>query len=221
MKYLQHLFIIAHILGITIAFGQGNDTTAREQNLIEVRIDDNFDANYQKRLAEIRRTYPLALHAKKMIDKYEADLVDIKKKSKRKKYGKKAHKSLKEEFNFNIKDLYVNEGDLLMRLIHRETGMTVSEIIGRYRGKMKMGFYSSMAKIWGHDLKSKYDPKGEDWLTELIIKDIEAGHIPFNQTMHKMDKAQYKSGMRLYRANRKKYKKANRKAKRMKRRKKS
>ncbi len=192
--------------------------TLKQQQLLEVRIDENFDANYRQRLRQLRRTYPMALHAKSMIEEYEKELAKIEKRRKKKKYGKTAHKDLKEEFTFNIKDLYVGEGELLLRLIHRETGMTVSEIIKKYRGNGQNAIYGTMAKLWGHDLKSQYDPKGDDWITELIIYDIEHGHIPFDKEMKHVDKQAFKTGMKEYRTNKKNYKKQKRKAKRNKRR---
>lgn len=186
----------------------------RKQNLAETRVDRNFEANYRSTLYRLRRTYPLALEAKRMIMEYEKELSQIDKKRRQKKYGKDAHSSLKEEFTFNIKDLYTTEGDLLIRLIHRETGMTVSEIIKRYRGGTQTTISEGMAKIWGHDLDAKYDPHGEDWICELIIQDIQNGFIPFDFTMNKLDKEAYKEGMKEYREDKRQYRKNKRETKR-------
>ena len=186
----------------------------RKQDLLETRVDRNFDANYRSTLYKLRRTYPMALEAKRMIAEYEKELNRIEKKRKQKKYGKEAHSTLKEEFTFNIKDLYTTEGDLLIRLIHRETGMTVSEIIKKYRGGAQNTLSEGMAKICGHDLDAKYDPQGEDWICELIIQDIENGFISFDLAMDKMNKEEYKEGMQEYREN----KRTHRKNKREKRR---
>ena len=191
-------------------FGQTEDTL-KQQELTEVKIDRNFSSKYNRRLSQLRRTYPMALYAKKMIEQYEADLKAIEKRRKQKQYGKSAHKELKETFSFNIKDLYVDEGDLLLRLIHRETGMTVSEIIKKYRGPTQKGLYSSMAKLWGHNLSSTYDAEGEDWITEVVIQDILSGKVNFDLSLNKMHKTAYKESMKSYKANRKAYRKKNRK----------
>lgn len=197
-----------------IILGQTTDTIAKTQELMEVRVDKNFDRKYRIRLKQLKKTYPMALKAKEMIMEYEKDLATIDKKRKKKKYGKAAHASLKQEFTFNIKDLYVSEGDLLLRLIHRETGMTVSEIIKKYRGKTQNTIYEGMAKLWGHNLDVKYDPQGEDWITELIIKDIQDGYIPFDSEMVRLSKTDYKKSMKEYR----KSKRTNRKKARIKKR---
>lgn len=216
-KSIVLLFILVMQMNV---FAQKKDTIIKTQELIEMRVDKNFDWKYKYRLRQLKRTYPMALKAKEMIMEYEKDLAEIDNKRKKKKYGKEAHADLKEEFTFNIKDLYVSEGDLLLRLIHRETGMTVSEIIEKYRGKTQNGLYEGMAMLWGHDLDVKYDPQGEDWITEIIIKDIQDGHIPFDKEMVKLSKIDYKEGMKEYRQNRRNNKKNQRRIDRENRRKK-
>lgn len=156
----------------------------------------------------------MALKAKQLIDNYERDLDDLKKNRKKKKYSKEAHQELKDEFSYNIRDLYQSEGDLLMKLIHRETGMTVHEIIKKYRGGMQSSLYNSMGKLWGHNLKDTYDANGDDWITEVVIQDILSGRISFDLKMDKLDKAAFKEGMKEYRDGRKRSRKTSRKNKR-------
>jgi hypothetical protein len=110
---------------------------------------------------------------------------------------------LKDEFVFNIRDLYSSEGDLLMKLVYRETGMTVNQIIKKYRGGLQNSFYTGIAKLWGQNLNSTYDPTGDDWITEIVIQDIESGRISFNKEMKKMKKADYKESMAEYRQDKK------------------
>jgi hypothetical protein len=190
------------------------DSVAINQTVEEVRIMKNFARKYQSRLRVMRRVYPIALHAAEVLAEHQVELDGVTKKRKRKKMGKKAHKSLKEEFGYNIKDLYIHEGVLLIRLVHRETGMTVAEIIEAFEGKSKRKWYSALARMGGQNLEANYDPKGEDYLTELIIQEIEAESISFSLEMKDVDKKVYKDGMKTYRSNRKKGKKSKRKAKR-------
>ncbi len=184
------------------AFSQDELSAVKQQDVPEMRVDKDFSRKYQRKLNLLIRTYPMALKAKELIDEYESDLTDIEKKRKRKKYGRKAHAELKEEFTFNIRDLYVSEGGMLMKLVHRETGLTVGEIIEKYRGNTSSGIYTGIAKIWGHDLDSKYEPdndNSDDWITEIVIQDIISGRIEFDTEMRKMDKAEYKESMKEYR----------------------
>lgn len=181
------------------AMCQDDLAVIKEQQIKEMKVDRLFHKKYKTQLRKLRRTYPMALKAKELIDKYEADLADLEKKRKKKKYSKKAHKKLKEEFTYNIRDLYTGEGKLLMKLVHRETGMTVNEIIKNYRGEFQSSLYKGMAFLWGQDLNEKYDPQGEDWITEIVIEDINSGKITFDKSMLKMDRKAYKKSMKEYR----------------------
>lgn len=181
------------------AMCQDDLAVIKEQQIKEMKVDRLFHKKYKTQLRKLRRTYPMALKAKELIDKYEADLADLEKKRKKKKYSKKAHKKLKEEFTYNIRDLYTGEGKLLMKLVHRETGMTVNEIIKNYRGEFQSSLYNGMAFLWGQDLNEKYDPQGEDWITEIVIEDINSGKITFDKSMLKMDRKAYKKSMKEYR----------------------
>lgn len=185
---------------------QETASIVKEQEIAVMHVDKNFNAKYQRQLRLLKRTYPMALKAKTLIDEYEADLAKISKKRKQKKYGKDAHSDLKDEFIYNIRDLYTSEGDLLMKLVYRETGMTVNEIIKKYRGGVQNTIYTGMAKLWGHDLHATYDPNGEDWITEVVINDIESGKISFDKEMKKLDKAGFKESMSDYREDVKKTK---------------
>lgn len=192
-------------------------TTVMQQNIPEMRADKNFARKYNQKLRLLRRTFPMALKAKELIDEYEADLAGIEKKRKQRKYGREAHKDLKEEFMYNIKDLYQSEGKMLMQVIHRETGMTVHEIIERFRGDLSSDVYDGMAKIWGNDLDATFDPKNpdnDDWITELVIQDILAGRVEFDLEMRKMTKDEFKVSMEEYRDARKDSRKRSRNAKR-------
>ncbi len=216
---MVRLLIISLSLVIyTNVNGQEELAITKEQQITEMKVDRHFQWKYKHRLKQLRRTYPMALKAQELISQYEKDLADLNKKRKKKKYGKDAHNELKDEFTYNIRDLYESEGDLLMKLIHRETGMTVNEIIKKYRGGLQTGIYSGLAKLWGHNLDDTYDPDGEDWITEVVINDIESGKIAFDKKMAKLDKKEFKDGMKEYRNNRKESRKSNRKSKRNKKR---
>lgn len=199
---MSRIFILGFALNfLSPAYGQQDLATLKEQQIPEMRADKNFDRKYRQQLRLLRRTYPMALKAKELIDEYEADLAGITKKRKQKKYGREAHRDLKEEFIYNIKDLYRSEGDLLMKLVHRETGMTVHQIIEKYKSELSSDVYSGMAKIWGHDLNDTYDPNdpdSDDWVTELVIQDIQAGRVSFDLEMKKMSKEDYKESMDEY-----------------------
>jgi len=201
------------ILACNSASSQEDLAVVKEQQIVEMKVDRYYNQKYQSQLRKLRRTYPMALKAKELIDIYESELTVLNKKRKKKKYSKKAHKRLKDEFTYNIRDLYSGEGELLMKLIHRETGMTVNEIIKKYRGDFQNSIYSGMAFLWGQNLNQKFEPNGADWITEIVIQDIISENLTFDKTMHKMDRGAYKDSMKKYRKNKKDGRKKRRKNK--------
>jgi hypothetical protein len=195
-----------------------DDTIRRQQDLPLMRVDKNFDIKYKRTLKQLRRVYPLALTAKAHMIEYNEEVKDIDKKRRIKKFGKNAQQELKDEFLYDIKDLYIDEGILLMKLVHRETGMTVSDIIQAFRGGFKATLYEGMGKIWGQDLGIVYDPDDEDWIVELVLQDILSGKVDFDFKLNKMNKEAFKVSQKEYHENRKRYKRTLRKTRREERR---
>lgn len=183
------------------------------QDIQEMHVDKNFKLKYNQALNQIRRVYPLALQAKSYLIEFDKDLADIEKRRKQKKYGKEAHKILKDQFLYDIRDLYIGEGIMLMKLVHRETGSTVSDIVRKYRGQLHANLYEEMGKIWEQNLNIQYDPYGEDWIIEVVIQDIIAKRIPFNWDVKPLDKEAFKKTQKEYKIRVKEYKKIKRETK--------
>jgi len=182
-----------------LSLSQLDTTIIKEQNMPEVRVDKDFSSKYRRQLHLLKRTYPIALKAEKVLTEYEEHLAKLGKKRLEKKYSRAVVKQLKRQFSYSIRDLYVSEGHLLMKLIYRETGMTVNEILKKYRGGFSKSFYDGIALLFDQDLSSTYDANGDDWITEMVIQDIISGRIKFNLTVKELSKEEYKKNMKEYR----------------------
>ncbi len=175
----------------------GQNETVKE--LDEAIIDPDFQNKYNATLRRMRRVYPLALEAARIVKELDAELAQVESKRKKRKITKVYSKELKESYLYAIKDLYIEEGVLLMKLVHRETNKTVAEIIASYRGKIKSEFYDQVGRIWKQDLDATYDVKKE-WITEMIIRQINSNEISFDFALKKPSKEDYKNAMKVYRA---------------------
>ncbi len=175
----------------------GQNETVKE--LDEAIIDPDFQNKYNATLRRMRRVYPLALEAARIVKELDAELAQVESKRKKRKITKVYSKELKESYLYAIKDLYIEEGVLLMKLVHRETNKTVAEIIASYRGKIKSEFYDQVGRIWKQDLDATYDVKKE-WITEMIIRQINTNEISFDFALKKPSKEDYKNAMKVYRA---------------------
>lgn len=74
-------------------------------------------------------------------------------------------------FNREVKNLSVSQGQILIKLIDRQTGQSSYEVVRELRGGVTAFFYQSVAKIFGHNLKSNFDPE-EDREIENILRSL-------------------------------------------------
>ena len=93
----------------------------------------------------------------------------------RDKYIKEVEKELLRLFEKDIRQMTISQGFLLVRLVDRECGTTVYDIIKNYEGSVAAGFWNLVGKMFEQDLKSHYDPEGKDAKTEQLIEIWESG----------------------------------------------
>lgn len=101
-------------------------------------------------------------------------------KKERKKYIKKRQAQLADQFEKQLKDLSLSRGQILIKLIHRETGMTSYEIIKEMRGGVNAFLWNSAGGAYNLDLKSEFNPHKvrEDLFIEVILrKDFQSGRL--------------------------------------------
>ena len=96
------------------------------------------------------------------------------KKREKKKYLNSTEKLIKNEFKDDIKNLTRTQGRVLIKLIYRETGATVHELIADYRSDFKAGWWQFMAKRFDLDLKTIHDASGEDKALEAYVQQLDA-----------------------------------------------
>jgi hypothetical protein len=118
------------------------------------------------------KVYPYAKLAAERLVELNDSIVNIKRKSKRKKYTKKIQKYIEEEFSEELKKLTRTEGQILVKLIHRQTGDTAFDLVKELRSGWRAFWYSTTAKMFSITLKEEFNPKEvhEDYLIEDILQ---------------------------------------------------
>jgi len=126
---------------------------------------------YQILKRKVLKVYPYAIYTKQKLEEMENELDSISRKRKKKKHTKKVAKFLKEELGEELKKLTRTEGNILVKLIYRETNISTYKLLKLYRGSVNAYFWQTMAKIYDNDLKQEYDPLNnrEDMWIEHII----------------------------------------------------
>lgn len=129
-------------------------------------------------LSNFGKVYPYALEAKRLMAEVDADLGEGMRKRKKERYINAIQKDLMEKYEPVLRKMTVTQGKLLIKLIGRETGLTPYEIIHDYKSGISAGTWQGVAKIFGGDLKKKYDPEGEDSLVEYLVRKWDEGQYP-------------------------------------------
>ncbi|MCF6170160.1 MAG: DUF4294 domain-containing protein [Bacteroidales bacterium] len=125
----------------------------------------------------VKRVYPYARLAAIQLHWYDRELVEAQNDRERRKIMKKAEKEIKERYGGELRKLNFSQGLILIKLIDRETGETSYDLVEGLRGSFTAFFYQAFARLWGYNLKIKYDPDGEDRQIETIVRMIERGQI--------------------------------------------
>jgi len=130
-----------------------------------------------KLVYNVKKVYPYAKLAGIKLNEYEDILINAESDRERKKLMKLAEKELKDEFEVDLKKLTFKQGAILIKLVDRETGDSSYVLVQELRGKFVAFFWQTFARLFGYNLKTKYDPLGEDKEIENIVDMIEKGQI--------------------------------------------
>ena len=120
----------------------------------------------------VLKVLPYAIYAQKRYDQLDRDLAMTSNKKEHEALVERCENDVKQMFNREIKNMTISQGKILIKLIDRYTGHTSYEMVKEMKGGISAFFYQGVAKIFGHNLKSAYDPK-EDFEIENIIREFE------------------------------------------------
>ena len=145
---------------------------------IDVTKDEAYasemDAERKKILILKRRVYKVYPYAKLTAEKLtqiNATMDKLKTKKEKKKYFKLVEDYLEEEFEPKLKKLSRKDGQILVKLISRQTGHSTFNLIKDYKSGWKAFWSSNTAKLFNINLKTEYKPfdVAEDFYIESIL----------------------------------------------------
>jgi len=132
---------------------------------------------FRRLIRDIKKVYPYAIIAGEILMEMNEEFVHLESEYQKKKFIKKVEDRLRNEFEEELKNMTISQGRLLIKLIDRETGNTTYQLVKEMKGSFSAFFWQTLARLFGSDLKSRYDPLGEDRLIEQIIIQIENGQL--------------------------------------------
>tara|TARA_B100000497_G_scaffold91992_1_gene102742 strand:- start:269 stop:850 length:582 start_codon:yes stop_codon:yes gene_type:complete len=116
------------------------------------------------------KVYPYAIVASERLSKLNERLKLINTRAGKKKYTRLVEKYIEKELSAQLKKLTRTEGQILIKLIYRETGETVYDLVKKLRNSLRAFSYNSLAKLFDISIKTGYDPVQDD--EDAIIEDV-------------------------------------------------
>ena len=177
--FLQFVTVFSQDENSTYFKIEGDSVFKKEIDLKEVVVykplifaDNQERLDYFVLKRKVLKVYPYAKMASERLAKLNHRLVKIKSKRKKKKYTKMLEKFLQEELTAELKKLTRTEGQILVKLIYRETGITAFSLVRELRNGFRAFTYNTIAKVFKISLKEEYDPLNvrEDLFIEDILR---------------------------------------------------
>ena len=147
--------------------------------LDEVMVGDKpvfTSAEARKKYYQLKRkvikVYPYAVTAGNKLDSLNLKLDGLKNNRQRNKNIKEYQDFLEKRFEPELRKLTRSEGQVLAKLIQRETGMTVFHLIREYRNTLTAWTWAATGAWYDISIREKYDPAAneDDKLVEAILR---------------------------------------------------
>lgn len=118
------------------------------------------------------KVYPYAKLAADRLVELNARLEQVQSRRKRKQYTKVVQRFIEEEFSGELKKLTRTEGQILVKLIYRQTGITAFELVRELRSGWRAFWYQTTARMFDISIKEEFHPDQihEDYLIEDILQ---------------------------------------------------
>ncbi len=132
-----------------------------------------------------RKVYPYAKLAADRLISLNERLENINSKRGKKKYIKILQKYMEEEFTAELKKLTRTEGQILVKLINRQTGKTMFELVKEYRSGWRAFWYNKTASLFSISLKEEYDPiniEEDYWIEDILQRGFQANVLKEQKT---------------------------------------
>lgn len=145
------------------------------QEIVISNVKDTISAEERKNLAILKRrtlkVYPFAKTAAERLTMLSVNMAKLKTDREKKKYSKIVEKYLEDEFEGQLKKLSRKEGQILVKLIHRQTGETTFDLIKEHKSGWKAFWSNRIARMFNINLKLKYNPAAvpEDYHIEGFL----------------------------------------------------
>lgn len=148
---------------------------AQLHEIVISNVKDSLSDEDKKQLYLLRRrvlkVYPYAKIAAERLTMLNTNMAKLKSDKDKKRYAKMVENYLEDEFTEQLKKLSHKEGQILVKLIYRQTGKTTFDLIKEQKSGWKAFWSAKVARVFKINLKTGYTPGSvpEDYLIEGIL----------------------------------------------------
>lgn len=132
---------------------------------------------YSKLVRDVKKTLPYAKEIAGIITETYEYMETLPNDKARQQHLNRMEKYLMDAYTPKMKKLTRSQGQLLMKLVDRETNSSSYHIIDAFMGSFKAWTYNVFAGLFGNSLKTRYNPYGEDRVTERVCVLVEQGNV--------------------------------------------
>ncbi len=168
-----------------------NDTIELPEIIVrKEKLDIEARKQFQLLQNRVLKVYPYAKITAERLTALNRGMANLKTEKEKKKYFKIVENYLTNEFEAKLKKLSRKQGQILVKLIHRQTGTTTYDLITNLKSGWKAFWSNVTAKLFDINLKTKYDPyqNNEDYLIEsILVYAFETGRLQNQPPAIKVD----------------------------------
>ncbi len=158
-----------------------NDTIQLpEVILYKGKLDEVAKKQFDLLRSRVYKTYPYATLAADKLVALNKGMASLKTNKEKKKYFKIAEDYINNEFEARLKKLSRKQGQILIKLIHRQTGETTYELVKTLKSGWTAFWSNTTAKMFDLNMKTPYAPfqVNEDFLIEtILVRAFESGRL--------------------------------------------
>ncbi|GGF05861.1 protein of unknown function [Chishuiella changwenlii] len=144
-----------------------------ESNYYSVHLKTDLEKKYYLWLRKrVRDVWPYVRKAVKEYNYVSDTIQTMDKRRDKKKFVKSRQKELADQFENQLKNMSSSRGQILTKLIYKETNKTTYEIIKELRGGLNAFLYNAASGAFNIDLKQTFDPRRtrEDLYIAVILQ---------------------------------------------------
>lgn len=158
-----------------------NDTIQLEEIIVsKAKLDPEAKKQFLILQSRVYKTFPYAKLAAERLSILNRGMANLSTAKEKRKYFKIVEDYLTNEFEAKLKKFSRKQGQILVKLIHRQTGATTYELVRDLKSGWKAFWSNTAASMFDINLKTKYQPyqSNEDYLIEtILVRAFESGRL--------------------------------------------